>query len=426
MHRNLPCLLLLALLPVLLPLTASSAEHPLRVKAGIGYEFLSQEYFLETIEDNSDLDSLDIVTALTTTYLDDVRGQLSVRYRPDRGGSVELGASYEQTPDLFRFRLTSDLRPRLGPARFSWNGELDLRDSFEETDNSGDDYLSGRARAKLVLPITGRSEIWGQLKTDFVRFDSSSEFGFDHHRFGGETGYRLELGGFTQVDASLFYLARTVPDSNSMSYKNLGMEANLFALYDRGDLTLYSLIENKNYDQPEDEDDYLRFEFEGRHKMNLGGSGFTVQELKLEIQDFAANSLSNNSYSRLSLDLLVGLENFSLSSALGPHLELLNMRDEADLTGEDYFETGGKWEFEYLAAGKAFVTLEAILGFRNQYDESDLLSDFVFQRVDLLADWKLLRRVSLNGLLSADWEWHDDSNENNRTYLLSTFLSYEF
>ena len=418
-------ILLLVLLPVLGPLSAR-AENPFRIKAGIGYEFLSQEYFLQSLEENSNLDSLDIVTALTTTYLDDVRGQLSVRYYPRSDGAVDLGASYEQTPDLVRLRLTSDLRPRLGAARLTWNGELDLRNSFEDVTKPGDDYSSGRGRVKLMLPISNRSDIWWQLRSDFVKFDSSSELGFNHHRIGGAAGYVLQLGGFSQIDANLFYLAREVLDSNSLSYKSLGLATNFFALYSGGDLALYGRVENKDYDQPDDEDDYVRIEFEGRNKTGLGKSWFALQELDIEVQEFTANTLANNSYSRVGLDFMAGLGNLSLSVALGPHLELLNMRDQPDLTGEDYLESGLIWELEYLAAGTAFASVEATLGYRNQYDDGILLSDFVFQRLDLLADWKLLPSVSLNGLFSADWEWHDDSNENNRTFLLSSMLSYEF
>ena len=42
------------------------------------------------------------------------------------------------------------------------------------------------------------------------------------------------------------------------------------------------------------------------------------------------------------------------------------------------------------------------------------------------ADWQIVGDLSWNVLFSAEWEWHDNSIENNQIYLLSSGLSYTF
>ena len=157
------CIIGLSVFSLVCPALAQT-HKAWQIKAGVGYEFLSQEYFIDSLQQNPSADQLDLVTALTTTYLDDVRGQLALHYRPRADRRIDLGASYEQTPDLGRYRFTSDLRPKFGASRLIWVGELDVRNSYRDHPKPGDSYVTGKGSVKLMLPATGRSEFWGQVR----------------------------------------------------------------------------------------------------------------------------------------------------------------------------------------------------------------------------------------------------------------------
>ena len=96
----------------------------LSFKAGIGYDFLSQEYFLDGMG-QSGVDSLDITTALETTYLENFKGQMALRYNPYQDYRLELEGIYKQTSEEHRVRGYSNFRPTLGHFRLDWNSDLD-------------------------------------------------------------------------------------------------------------------------------------------------------------------------------------------------------------------------------------------------------------------------------------------------------------
>ena len=69
---------------VLVPLLAGSCFNTIEagtldLKAGIGYDFISQEFFLDSIS-RSGTDSLDF--ALKTDYLDDIKGRVQLTWSP--------------------------------------------------------------------------------------------------------------------------------------------------------------------------------------------------------------------------------------------------------------------------------------------------------------------------------------------------------
>ena len=111
---------------------------------------------------------------------------------------------------------------------------------------------------------------------------------------------------------------------------------------------------------------------------------------------------------------------------LGPELEVYR-EQSGDLSfGEDYLESGVKADIDVVSADVVFGSLESVTGLRNIENEGELRTDFVFERLDLLANWKLPGSVNWNILLSAEWEWHDMEEENNQIFLVSTGLYYTF
>ena len=96
----------------------------LRLKAGIGYDFLSQEFFLDSAA-ISGVDSFYTAWNLKTNYLDDIKGTLSLSYTPFSDRRVYLQTSYEQTNDYLRTRFLSDTRLKFSTSRLDFNNELE-------------------------------------------------------------------------------------------------------------------------------------------------------------------------------------------------------------------------------------------------------------------------------------------------------------
>lgn len=412
---------------LLLPLGAAPQAGEWSVKAGLGYEYLNQEYFLDSLSSGAD-DTLAVATALSTTYLDDLRGELALTYRPSGKRTYELRSSYEQTPHQLRLKFAGDFHPKVGSGRIDGTAELDWRHSLDDSVAAGDEYLYGYTRAKYVLPIREHVSLFWQLRGEFVDFDSTGSYAFDHYRAGGSFGLHRQFGGLSSLDVSGFVMGRDVPDSIRLSYLSYGLESSLFSFYDRGDLDALLRFEVRDYNSIGNEDDYVRLELTARHRLDLGYPWFTRQETEIEGNWFDEPDDLSGDYGRYRLAVLGGVDNQVVSFALGPQFELLWQKGDAAFA-EDYIELGLEGQLDIMKASLMFASVESDLGKRNVKDEGEedaLRSDFVFERLNILADLTILPRLSLNALISAEWEWHDQEDENSRLILVSTGLSYTF
>jgi hypothetical protein len=394
-------------------------------KAGLGYEFFSQEFFLDSLA-HPGVDTLSTLTSLKTTYLDAVKGLIAISYFPTSDRRTGFRGKYEQTREFIRVKLTGDLAPRRGRAKFDFSGELDWRKGYADSVDPGDNYIYGYGRAKFMLPVSGATTLWGQLRSDFVQFDATSSLSFNHYHIGGKAGITTIPAGFSSVDLNVFYLTRQVPDSTAMEYQSYGVDASYLGFYTQGNVDLLARVEKREYNRLDNSDDYLRLEFDGRNRLGLGKKAFIRPEVAFERVYFTESQLFSSNYNRFGIDLLLGVEGSSKSAGLGPHFEILRQQQFDSTLVEDYTEKGLKAALDYLKAGLIFASLESTVGFRNLSDEGDLHSDFAFERANLLADWRLTGALTLNILLSAEWEWHDQQEENSQVFLVSSSLYYRF
>ncbi len=423
--RRLP-LALLIILPVVVSMCVPSLAGELSYSAGVGYEFLSQEFFEDSLG-QSGVDSLATITQVKTTYLDDFRGEFALRYSPFQDDRMELGASYEQTPDFLRVKLTSRYRqPRGGSSILQWNGELVVKEAYSGDTDASDSYVNGYGKAKLVLPVSDNTQFWGQLRTEYIHFDSTTSFSFNHYRVEGKLGVTQYFSGLSMLDVDLFYQLRGVPDSSNLDYDAFGAELAWFGLYGKGDIDLFTRVESRGYEKSGGVDNYLRMEVDLRNRIRLGRGLVARQEFDLEVLSFDNPDILNNNYIRTGLDLLIGWERDAITVALGPHLELLNEKLSDTTSSEEYVETGLKTELDYFGSASLFLSFESLFGYRNLQRVDDLSSDFVFERIDLMADWEIVEMLHANLLLSAQWEWHDNDSDDNQIMLISGGLSYGF
>ncbi len=411
------------LLALAVALPTTSIADSLTVRAGIGYDFLSQEYFVDT---SLLIDSVEANLALKTEYLDDFKGLVNLAYYPFSDRRLELNAVCEQTRDDSRVRLWSNLRTKSDHLRFDMRNELDWRRPTDDSSETNNGYAHGYTQARLRVPVSTSTTLWCKGKADFVQFDQVSTYSQDYYRLGGHLGVTHTFASLSSFDLSLSTLYRQVPDSTQLDYRSIGLESAFFGFYTNGEVDIYARLESKNYNQTEKSSDYRRLEVDGRHKLRLANGFFSRQIIDLELTDFLAEDYVSYDYTRIGLTLMGGWEGEQISLAGGPDLELLTERNLEQAEGQDYFESGLKIDLDLILPSSVFASLESVTGFRNLENESSLQSDFTFERIYLVADWTLMQHLNMDIMLSAEWEWHDNQAENNRILMLSTGISYRF
>ena len=429
MNRILKALLVLgALLTVPSP---SGHASDLTFQGGFGYDFFSQEYFLSR---SSWVDSLNAVGPdsalaeweLTKNYLDDFKVQLGLDYVASGASDWRLQLSYEQTGEFIRPRLNGELTASSTRGRYRLGLELEGRSRYRGETDFGDDYFEGRLRNRLTVPLGPVITAKAQVDFELVRFRHAATYSYDYTRISSRLGTGFVFEGGSYADLALFAKRREVPDSSDLAYLNLGVDGSLFAYYPAGELDLFAAVGRKTYDQVEDRDDHWRAELDARNRLRIGQSWFSRQELELEAVRYDGVDPVNRDYTRLGVAVTAGLDMLPLTLALGPEIDLLTEREDAFDIGDDYFESGLRLDLDLLIPGAVLLSGESSTGFRDQRREDDFQSDFVFERVMLIADLQLAGHLGLNVLLSADWEWHEQSADDTRTALFSSSLTYTF
>lgn len=396
-----------------------------KFKAGLGYDFISQEYFLDSLV-TSGIDSGFTNFQLTNDYLDDSRGIFQISFRPGQARNLEFTGKVEQTKDYLRLRQYNNIYTKIGASSLTLNTELDYRDKQSDDSDLGNSYLHGDLYGKLKSPLSKSVSSIIQLEAELVDFSASSSFSYDYNRLGGKIGIEKNFENFSFVNAKLFYLHRNVPDSGSLVYDQYGLENSYLGFYARGEVDLFSRLEVKDYNSPDNQDDYLRWFLMAHNKYRLKNGYFIKQNLDLEWFNYSDDEILNQDNLQPRIQLLLGWEKTDLSLSAGAHMEIYKELNDSIFTSQSYFEYGGMVEFDLFKIERIFFSAESITGFRNYYKNDELQTDFNFERLNLFGELKIYNGLDLNFLFSTEFEWHELKSNDTRIYLLSSSLTYSF
>ncbi|RKX24835.1 MAG: hypothetical protein DRP47_10765, partial [Candidatus Zixiibacteriota bacterium] len=364
-------------------------------ETGIGYDYMSQTFFLDSVA----FDGAD--TTLTSwqfrsTYLNDLKYRLGMSWTPFAPRFLEIRSSYEQSAEYLRLKLAGDFRHKSGRTGIDASGELEWRDHSGDDSEFGDSYLLAYFRTRLKRELTPSMTAVMQLRTEKVDFQLKTDNCYDYYRLGAKVGVEKTYDNFSFAGLNLFLSTRRVPDSSSLTYMTAGIEGSFFGSLPVGDMDFSLRLEEKNYQYDADYDDYRRFEIIARNRQGLGKKWFGKQEIDLEATLYKEESLVSFDYIRFGLALLAGVEKGGLSLAAGPDLEFLDEKQDEFAIGEDYFEAGFRVDLDCFKSGSVFGSIESVTGHRNLWLENDLQADFVFERLDLLADIRLISDLNLS------------------------------
>lgn len=415
----------LALLLVIGSRLQYAVASDFKFKAGLGYDFISQEYFLDSLI-TSGIDSGFTQFQLTNDYLDDARGIFQVSYRPGQSRDFELTGKIEQTKDYLRLRQFNSIYTKLGSSNLLLNTELDYRDKQSDDSNLGNSYINGELYAKLKSPLSRSLYSIVQVESELVDFKDNSAFSYDYNRIGGKIGLEKNFENFSFANIKLFYLHRAVPDSGALAYNQYGLENSYLGFYAKGEVDLFSRLEYKDYNSPDNQDDYLRLYLTAHNKYRLKNGYFFKQNLDLEWFNYGDEEILNQDNWQPKLQLLLGWENADLSLAAGAHFEMYQELNDSLFYSQSYFESGGMVEFDLFKIDRIFLSAESISGFRNYYQNDELQTDFGFERLNLFGELKIYQGLDFNFLFSTEFEWHELKSNDTRIYLLSSSLTYSF
>ena len=82
-------------------------SRPFSLKAGIGYDYLSQRYFMDSLA-VAGVDTVLTRYELSSDYLNDLKGSLELAYKYAGDNLFDLSTRLEQTQDITRLKLTSN------------------------------------------------------------------------------------------------------------------------------------------------------------------------------------------------------------------------------------------------------------------------------------------------------------------------------
>ncbi len=392
-------------------------------KAGFGYDFVSQEYFIDSVRLGGG-DSILQLSLLEKDYLDDKKALLFLRYQPDLKGRYILEGGWEQTPELFRANgrgfLALGNNNNQFQAEFNVNTKKRYRGEIEEGEEMT--ILDGAIKLKrrLFERLSGRIRLSGES----VNFDTSGLYIYNYSRLGGDLELNFTTGSYNSIYAKFGLEKRTVPDTAQLDYNIIRGGLGYLGSFLTGLASAEVTVENKKYNQLENPDDYFLTSFQADLKLPMVKSFSLNGNLDLENYDFDKDNYINEDYRQAHFGLRGGWRSGDLSLSLGPEIEFLTIKSEFE-SDDDYFEFYIHAGLDYFREG-IFIFLDNQVGHRKYRNNPLFYSDFVFDRLSLIGSLTIFKDLSADLLFSGEWEWHRIESDNSRLYLLSSNLTYTF
>jgi len=395
----------------------------LTVRAGIGYDFVSQQYFIDSVR-FSGSDSLTELSLLEKDYLDDKKALLSVSFNPDSKGHYSLEGSWEQTSELFRAGGRGFLS--FGDFYNQLQAELnvDIKERYRGDIIEGEEMtiLDGTIRLKKQLADNFNGKI--SLSGESVIYDTVGTYIYNYSRLRSY----IELNYITENYNSIYLTfgaeKRYVPDTSHLDYNLFRGGMGYTGSVMDGSTSAEVSFESKDYNQIDDPDDYFLTMLHADLRFSISDRLDLITDFEMEHYNFSEENYINEDYYQTHLGLYTVWEMGDFSFSLGPEIEFLTIDSKSE-NDDDYFELLGFAGFDYFQ-GFVFLFLDNQFGHRRYLNNPILYSDFVFDRVSIIGSLSIFWNLNLDVLLSAEWEWHQNESDDSRLYLLSSSLTYSF
>jgi len=418
----------LILMPVFAGITARSDPGDFSIRFGLGYDFVSQEYFTSSSRYDTSLTAdpdLTDVALLSKDYLDDKKGLVYLKIDPKAEGRYIFEAGWEQTPEMLRAVGWGHIVLGNHRNRLETDLNFEIKDRYNGEPDAGEELsiVKGKVRYAKKLSETIESSI--RIYAENVAFDSTGSFIYDYSRVGSEAGFNILSRGFNSVFFSAGIEKRNVPDSGLLDYTLVRANLGYFGLVAESRISVDLTAENKDFNSPDNQNDYLLTTLYGDLKIPADPNYFLKPLLSLEYFNFKNDDYVNDDYVLAGGGLLLGRDYDRLSIAVGPKIELHSIATDFD-DDDDYLEYLIFGSIDLLYSDRILCLFENQIGRRGYKNDPLYYSDFTFDRISLIGSFKIAGALNFDLLLSAEWEWHEIKADDNRFYLLSSGLNYTF
>jgi hypothetical protein len=415
--RRRPRLFFLFLLVVGVVLTGAAAEA--QVWVGVGYDGISQAYYLETIDTTLvSPDSLDQLR-LTATAINE--GQVFLRTRI--GSKLSWDQTTAATSLYWHHRsLVAARTSRLRPTWTFVEYRLDLKYPHRSTDTSPFANFRVHEFHGEVGRRFGRSSLRFIGRGEFVFYPDPQELAYDYRQFRGELRFSHIDDPVHYRQAGIRFLRREVPDSSRITYLEAGGQLGLG--WSIGWWRLQASLEGvrRTYDVPEAGLDHNVL----RLYANWSDDGVRALWpglLEVEVWDYRSALSVLEDYMRVDLRQrrflpLAG----SWTPFVEPGLEAVFSRAD-----EGYLEPRAVVGTEFFRAEGWWANVDLGLGYRD-YEDPVLtgMTDHWRFAINVMVDGPIWPRVRFNLLYTQDWEWHAAVTDNITVVLLSAGVKYRF
>jgi hypothetical protein len=398
------------------------------IRAGIGYDYVSQEYFLDSLRLLGE-DSLVGATLLKRDYLDDKKVILYLTWdnrsliSASKVYGVEIG--WEQTDEIYR--AVSNINFGLSGEEHRLSGEIgfDTKKRFSGAVNPGEEVTVLDGYLKYRYNLSDRTEAGFKIYGERVWFDSATSYVYDYGRLGATLRMGLLSENYNSITLDFTGELREVPDSADLNYKlfrgSLGYIGTLLGSFSSGSASL----EYRDYKLNGGLDDYFLSTLYATSDWSLSENYVLETNISLELFDYAVNDFVNADYFLGRFDLLMKRKLGDLNLVFGPKSELYFVETDYS-SDDDYYEISASLGTDYIGSKGNLLLLENQLGQRDYNTAQIYTSDFWFNRLTVVGSAGLWRDLTLDIFFSAEWEWHEIGSDDNRIFLVTTDLTYRF
>ena len=419
----------LILIPVLAGIAAYGGDPgDFSIRIGLGYDFVSQEYFTSSSRyDTSLTPDPDITdaTLLSKDYLDDEKGLVYLKIDPKSEGRYVFEAGWEQTPEMLRAVGWGHIAVGKIGNRLETDLNFEIKDRYDGEPDAGEELSVVKGKVKYAKKLSETVESNFRIYAENVAFDSTGSFIYNYSRIGGEAGFNVLSRDLNSVFFTAGVEKRNVPDSSLLDYLLIRGNLGYFGQVSGNRISFDLTIENKDYDSRDDQNDYLLTTLYGDVKMAAGSDYFFRPLMSLEYFNFKNDEYINDDYILARGGILLGRDYDRISIAAGPKIELHSIATDFE-QDDDYFEYLVFSSIDLLYSDRILCLFENQLGRRGYKNDPLYYSDFTFDRISLIGSFRLVGSLNFDLLVSAEWEWHEIGADDSRLYLLSSGLNYTF
>lgn len=390
-----------------------------QVWLGLGYDAISQEYFLITADTtNITPDSLATLRQ-TAIALDE--GQFSLRTRLGQTSGWDQTTSitdlYWQHHTTLVYRSARN-RPFRGRLQYTLNAK-GVREDQEVETSPLSSYRVHQFLAEGDQRF-GKTSVRLRLQGEAVRYPDPQELAYDYDQ--GKVELRVmhstSAASYREITGSI--RKRQVPDSSRVSYREA---FGRFALgWGTAGWRFSAALEGlrREYDVADAGLDHNTI----RVRADWVDNGITARwigSVEMEQYDYFSSVSILSDILRMDIRQRYQVPlNLVWTPFVEPGLEFVHAPGD-----DDYFEPRVTLGTEFFRLDGWWANADVVLGYRNYNQvELDALTDYWRIGLNLLVDGPITSRVSLNLFYSQEWERHTEQIDNFSVVLFSAGLKY--